>query len=422
MPQTTEKKQKLYFNILKKMRKLESKAQEFKTSIPPETENLYLLAFIGLLREGYPYNRKSHIEMDDFVPESPLIEKTEEKEKKKKGLFGSSKKQKPDSSVYEPINNRKDRETIFTITHNGDVFECKERKLSDMFGTLFTDLVYSKDGTPVTTNTSGGIKLIQPNFDEEDPDDIPEEDMFSKKKMTEKKNRRTIPIIQNNPNLPDDPYGRKSDDSFLYDKYELAISVPQDGKMKQKTCMVFIYPLIMTEQDTIISDIMVYVEDSDNRIRAKSSSVEEGDSKIVTIDFTQYKLYIKGRWEKGEFISEVILEDDKTQKNKAVLININKSEIRPEKKTSSYYQRIKGKTGEYLDVFPLTIGKNIDETGIAPVAVILEDSKDRSVLTRAGNGVISVIFEGKKKTVTSYWEGSELITEVEDFKNELNYD
>ena len=97
------------------------------------------------------------------------------------------------------------------------------------------------------------------------------------------------------------------------------------------------------------------------------------------------------------------------------------TKIRPKDRTSSYYQRMHMETGECLDIFPLTLGINEEETGYAPMVAILEDGKSRSVLTRTGNGGLTITVGGKDKTVTSYWEGDTLICDIQDFINQLDY-
>ena len=428
MPQTNDKNT-LYVKILRQTRDMKSKIKEDMQAVPLEMENLYTLAFMGLLRSGCKYTKKTHIETsDEFVPQDGLgINNKNEKP----GLFGK-KKNKNDTVSASTVTHEKDKITIYSIRIDDDIFECAEDALYELFGSLFTEFLNPSKRSSSTETNEQESSIIRPNFDEDDIDDIPEEEMFSREKAEKTKSKPKIPLIESDPRYPDDELikqeggmtlYKKEDNTFLYDRYQLELSIPQGDKSPViKKCMVFVYPLEMMDQNNVICDTVVYVSDSDMRVRARASSYEKEESKIIAIDFTQYKFYVSGKWENGDFVSNVILEQNPKNKSQAVEVSRNLVKIRPEKRTSSFYQRIKSATGEYLDIFPLSLGGNEPNTGIAPIVAMLENGYTRDVLTKAGNGLISVIFEGKKKTITPYWQGHDLICQLEDFKNELDYD
>ena len=402
-----------YFDNLKNLKQIKKDLQHSGTVSPVERNNMYLLSFMGLLREGVRYERKDNSYIDDYsmVGAGKDDKPAEEKKKSKLPLFGSKDDQEKLEGMLadNPTNNASEGANILVIKREMDIYECPEKDLIDYFGDLYKDLMdQGKKGSSVeSTNDYLGVPMMDIFADDDDKKPIGKTKK-SKKKVKEAPKGPKIPIIESAKNLPDDPERKKPYDSFLFNQHFIVVPLKDNQERKYITT---VYPLFMNMDDAIATDILVVMRDEAGRMRCNCSSCLEGDSKQIDIDFTECQFVVRGKIENGDFISTVTLVEDVNddwhpQMNQKII------KIRPTLKTSTFYQRIWGKDGTVIDIFPTQLRKNDNETGIAPTVMIIERGEPRQVLAPTGKNSYQILFEGDKVNVFPFWEGNNLICNI----------
>jgi len=364
-----------------------SKATDGEDTV--ERFNIYKFCFMGLLRTGYPCKVVQH-------EKTVELDKNEVVSKKKKNAA---------------ILNTPDviKEDFVVVEIDENYYECKLNFLKEIYG----DEVYSyingktksKKRMDHDGDEEGNIIIPDVSFDDDD-DDAPKKEV----KVKKEKKSTVVPYIKNDDNYPDDPENAKSYLSLLYNYHEIKVKTTK----KESMYKCYVYPLFMDDKDAITTKIVAIVTTWDmSRVRCGFSSLSEKKSNGVTIEIDKINFMIRGKWEDGEFITSVNLI--KNEETNTTMTDKMKQEV-PAKntRTSSFYQRVRGEDGSYINIFPLGVLRNDQETGIAPAILLVETEEGKITATQKSNGEFSVMFDGSVKTIQSYWQGNDLICNIVD--------
>ncbi len=378
------------------------KSISIKTKISKETDgedtiermNIYKFCFMGLLRTGYPCKTMTH-------------EKTVEIDKE--DMVSKKKKNAAILNAPDVI-----KETFVVVDIDGDLYECKLSLLEEIYGDEVKKYIKgktSRKNSRFEEDDDFESNFIMPEvkFDEFEPEES-KLNVEKKEKKAESTKTKVIPYIENNPNYNDDPEGTKSYLSFLYDYHDLKIK----STKKDRTYKGYVYPLYMDESDTISAKILAVITSSDmERVRCAISDLSDTKSNGVVVEIDKISFMIRGKWEDGEFKSSVsLIKNENT--DMALSDNIRPSVPDEKSQTSSFYQRVQGSDGSYINIFPLGVLKNNPETGIAPAVMLIETEDGKLTSTQKSNGEFSVFFDGTTKTIQSYWRGNDLVCNIID--------
>ncbi len=366
-----ERRIEFYKNILRKAVDLKRSIINTEGADVYERENLYLLAFMGLIREGYPMEIRK-----DEISESIQDDRPDE--------------------VFT--------ETKITFLIDGNGYECTFTRLEEMFGSEFRSLVEEK--TEYHNDLFGeeeNDEVIMPDITFTEKKDYGLDDEDDDKPL----DLETLPIIQNDDRYPDDEPFVKSYDTFLSNKHLAEVTAKDHAK--PITYTFHVYPINMSTEDALICEIAVGLITSDNRYRYAMSPISETKSKNASIKIDGIEFMVRGSWKNGEFLSRV----DVVENEKEYTIKMRKGiHVAPSVRTSSFYMRVKSERGEILNILPLGRLYNNEETGIAPAIAIFENGKERVLLSQDSEGKLPLFFGGSQKDIIIYWTGNVLKCDV----------
>lgn len=359
-----------------------------KRTTDHEAENMYLLAFFGLLRSGCPYT------ISDMVLTSKQEKDKAIKENKKRDSHSDDLEK---SQVIRTIN----------IVLGNVGYSCSTKTLAERFGKQF-ELIEIDTGSAVSSikNSSNEYSYTIPyakfNDDIPSPSKAKEENESSQSEYSKPDPVGKLPFIQDDDNYPKDKTDQKEYDSFLFNSHDIVISF-EDGNKIYFTAIV--YPIYMDTSDVLAADILVVVIDQDGRMRCGMSAYDSNGPKGVNIEFDDCTLVFRGTWEGNNFISRCgILLSQRGQSN----LKENVTNIVPTKKTSSFYMRHKGNDGTYLNVFPLSLLRNNPTSGLAPSIVMIENGISRKIYAGDNNTYLSLWFDGIQRQIEIFWAGTSL--------------
>lgn len=350
-----------------------------------EDENIYLFAFWGLLKCGYPFT------MTEIDPDTRMAIENDHQEEVQ------SKEDSPARLVRISIN-----DTIYT---------CEEALLASKFGkdivsVILDDKSADRDRLP----DSDDFVLPYVKFD----DDSHEE---GKGRNTEKEEldreqsikAHRIAYIQNDPRYQDDPTDKKEYDSFLFNSHDIQVTF-ENGKKKKYTAVV--YPVYMSTEDSLATDIFCIVSDEIGNIRCAMSDMSDTSQKGITAEFPEITLIIRGEWDNGNFQSNCKVLSVPGGAHAALREKV--TYIKPSNRTSSFYLRHKGADGSWLNVFPLSLLRNDAVTGLAQCVLMVEDGDSRKIYAVDVNTHYAVAFDGSQKIVEVFWSGNSLHISLEE--------
>ena len=385
-----------YINILTTM-------QDNIQDKTPEEKNLYMLSFFGLLRSGYPH-QVTETEIIENVEEDPKKKKKDTKKKTKKNNVKVQEVQEEDNPTIKKII----RTVNIVIKHKG--YSMDENELRAMFGKQY-DLVMNpvvpeEDYDP---HDKDNDDFILPEFPEEGDDTEKRQDSSVKSNVPAAKTKKTIPYIQSDSNYPDDKDGSKDYDTFLFNSHNIKVTYSNGS---HETFTAAVYPLTMDTSDTIAADIFVIVTDEQGRIRSGMSDMDAGGQKGVVAEFENCSLIIRAEWRGGKFISKANIFS--TPYGIKAFATERVSSIEPTRKTSSFYLRIKGNNGNYLNVFPMSLLHNDPSTGLAATVVMIEDGYSRKIYSGDTKTYLSLWFDKSQKKINIFWAGNSLNVAMEE--------
>lgn len=366
-----------YINLLKKISPHKGRN--------PEDDNIYILAFFGMIRSGVPFT---------------ITEIPKEKEIQKDGKVG---KKSVSAVVGEDKVEEMPKTRMINIVVGDTGYSCEEALLEERFGKEFENLetLYKEQDIP-----SQEDDFVMPfvHFEEEEQPEVVKKETL-KEAMSEMKKK--IPYIESDAKYPDDLYGLKDYCSFLFNSHDIFVAF-ENGKRKHYTAIV--YPLYMNTEDAITTDIFVVMFDELGKIRCGMSDMGNEGQKGVISPFDECSLIIRGEWREGQFFSKCGIFS--TVDGVKASCKEKVTYIKPTKRTSTFYLRCKGSDGTYLNVLPLTLLKNNPNSGLAPVAVIHEDGYSRKIYSGDATTNLSVWFDGSQKQISIYWAGNNLCLEM----------
>lgn len=366
-----------YINLLKKISPYRGRS--------PEDDNIYILAFFGMIRSGVPFTITE-------VPKEKEIQK-DCKAGKKSALPASEEDKTDERSMTRMIN----------IVVGSTGYSCEESLLEDRFGKEFENFETLYKEKDISLQEDDFVMPFVRFEEEEQLEDS--EKKISKETMPETKKK--IPYIKSDAEYPDDPYGLKDYCSFLFNSHDIFIAF-ENGERKHYTAIV--YPLYMDTADALTADILVVMFDESGKIRCGMSDMGNEGQKGVVSTFDECSLIIRGEWREGQFFSKCGIFS--TVDGIRASCKEKVTYIKPTKRTSTFYLRCKGNDGTYLNVLPLTLLKNNPNSGLAPVAVIHEDGYSRKLYSGDATTNLSVWFDGSQKQISIYWAGNNLCLEM----------
>lgn len=353
-----------------------------------ENNNLYLLGFFGLMRNGFPY------EINEEVIEQEIPEPVKGKKKQK------TKEQEVPEEPKEVIR------TVSILLHKKG-YTCNEEELITMFGDQYHEVVARKNQhIEEVAEHKEDREFILPNvnFGEEVQPAEKKEEIPEQTAQVPKKKLPVIPYIKDDEKYPDDVEGRKEYDSFLFNTHEVLVRF-DDGIVKPVT--VTVYPLTMDTSDRIASDVFVIAEDDESRLRTGFSGAGNQSGRSVVVDFGEYALIVRGNWRNGDFNSSVSIYSVADQDRKAY-IDANMKRTVPTKRTSRFFMRYRAKNGNYLNLFPTTLLRNDPGTGLAQTVAMIETETEKKIYTAEAGTHLSLWFDNAQKDVVVYWAGNSL--------------
>ena len=349
-----------------------------------EDENIYCLAFWGLLKCGYPFS----------------VEEPDEDGEKNK------------ASGKEADSKEAEEEKCRTIRIMVDdtLYTCGENELSTRFGKDFVAAILDEQDrkTPKIDDSDSDFILPFAHFDnpEEKKKDV-EKTETAKETPAVKENK--IPYIKSDSNYKDDAPDKKEYDSFLFNSHDIMV-VFEDGRKVRFTSIV--YPVYMDMRDSLATDIFCVVTDEKGRCRCGMSEISTASQKGVNVEFDGLTLVIRGEWRGGDFLTNCKILSVANGVQAALKEKV--THIRPSNRTSSFYLRHRGQDGTYLDVFPLSLLRNDSTTGLAQSVLMVEDGNSRKIYAVDGNTHYTVAFDGSQKIIEVFWAGNSLHLSLED--------
>lgn len=362
----------------------------------PEDQNLYLLAFFGLIRAGYPFT----------VSDIPVNDKQDGNMEKNRNK-PSHEKKNTETMPAETVPLKRILSVVI-----GDVgYTCDEDLLADRFGKAFT--VLESQQTPKKIRKEEDSDFVMPfvRFEEEEEKGAkevePETDTNAGKDSSP-----TLSYIVSDYSYPDDGPDRKEYDTFLFNIHEIDVFFADGTRSRFSAC---VYPVYMKTEDSLAADIFAVVTDTNGKIRCGMSAIGDNGQKSINAEFAECTLVIRGTWEDGNFESKCSIlssnGDQSTLREKV-------THIKPSKRTASFYLRHSGTDGTYLDVFPLTLLRNDPTTGLAPAVVIIEDGHSRKIYCGDNNTYLSLWYDGSQKRIDIFWAGNALNVSISEISEE----
>lgn len=370
----------------------------------PEDQNLYLLAFFGLIRSGYPFTITE-------VSSSQTDDGDGQGKSQAKPVHGNRKSENSGDQSVKP-----EKKEVVNIVIDDIGYTCDVDILTDRFGKEFITLTSeAKNKTEQilerTSAEDDDHDFVMPFVKFEDQHTA-EKTETPKPARSEKKDadkKPDIPYIEQDKSYPDDGPDRKEYDSFLFNSHEIVVTFV-DGCRSQYSATV--YPVYMNMKDSLAADIFVVVTDHDGKIRCGMSSMSNSGQKGVNAEFDDCTLIIRGEWKNGKFVSKCGILS--TIDNKQASLKEKVTYIEPTKRTSSFYLRHRGEDGTYLNVFPLSLLRNNPVTGLAPSVVMVEDGYSRKIYSGNNNTYLSLWYDGSQKRIDIFWAGNALNISISD--------
>lgn len=354
-----------------------------------EGNNLFYLAFFGLIRSGYPYEIT-----EEIIPEEEPIIKPKHR---------SSKKKNEEEDKPTEIKTKR----VVTIRIGKKGYVCDETELINIFGDSYNALVYATPEHQDTLKTDENNIFILPNAYAEDKeeDDRPKQTVEEKKEQAKPR----IPYIKSDTRYPDDKLGCKEYDSFLFNIHNIKVMF-DDGR--QILCTATVYPLSMEDADTLSAPVFCIITDEQGRTRCSMSDVISKAGNSVTAEFDDFSLVIRGRWQGGEFMSTCGIYS--VMDGMQAYIDEKVTKVKPTNRTSAFYLRYYGKNGNILNVFPVALLRNDPKTGLAQSVVMIEDGTSRKIYSGEDNRTLSLWFDNAQKLISVFWAGNALNIHVDD--------
>lgn len=353
----------------------------------PEKKNLYLDAFFGLMRNGYPY------EVEEQYPKQAKIEEEDGGKKGKKKVETIF--DKDPTFGTEPV-----RTVMIKIDDN--YYKCPEVDLQYAFGTLYEKVTAKKTKKKAETTdafflpdvySAGYIKQRDTNKPavQEEAKPVEEE-------------KAEIPYIAFDPFYPKDGENYKEYDSFLFNYHETLVRY-LDGT--ERTYKTYVYPLSTDTSDCLATDIVAIMVDPNGNIRPGISEPEAFGQKSVNAEFKDITLVVRGNWDDGKFISSVALLKSKSE-SQPLIIDPEPKHITPTRRTAAFYLRHIEDNGNVLNVFPLDLLRNDPTTGLSPCVMMIEDGHTRTMYLSGDNNPVSMTLNKRSVMASAYWAGNSL--------------
>lgn len=363
-----------------------------------ENRNMYLDAFFGLLRNGYPYTAED-IVIPAEEPEKPA------NNKKKKNSKEVEKEAEPISS-YKKL----------TIMVDDVGYSCTDEDMRFAFGRMYDRVVNAAPVNSIAealkdqqTKSDDSIVFIDVYGNEkkkkQKEKELEKEQKEKEKEQEEKPQAPLIPYFLFDSRYPNDPLDTKDYDTFLFHIHHLNLIGGEDGPQNYDA---LVYPLTPGTEDALSTDILVILYDKTGKLRTAISATK--GKKSVSIEIDNHNFMFRGSWANGEFKTVAALlngEDDEGVSLKETI-----TPVIPTKRTSTFYLRHICKNGNVLNIFPLELLHNDNSTGLASAIVMLEDGKGRSLYEAGSQSYISLFFDGKQRNVSIYWSGNALHADI----------
>ncbi len=368
-----------------------------RTSAPDRTgskedANLYLLAFWGLVKCGYPFRVAEDTRSEDGV---------EAGDGHKPGKEEVSAGSQPSDTLPK---------RIVQLMIDDVLYTCEEERLAARFGSEFVSAILDAQPLPVDSdkNEDDDFNLPFARFDEDEKEKhgpSAGKEPISQKAPNEPVSR--IPYVKSDSRFPDDMPGRKEYDTFLFNYHDIKVAFDNGTS---KTFSAIVYPVYMDMDDTLAADILCVITDEKGRSRCGMSDMSSAGQKGVNAEFDGLTIIVRGEWAGGEFFSDCKILS--VAEGKAALKD-KMTKIRPSVRTSSFYLRYKGSDGTFLNVFPLSLLRNDAKTGLAQTVMMVEDGNMRKLYAVDGNTHFSIAFDGSQQLVEAYWSGNALRLDLE---------
>lgn len=359
----------------------------------PEKRNLYLDAFFGLIRNGYPY------EIEEVFPK----EKSAEEEDDAKGKKGKHKT----LLHHDPAFGKEPVKTL-VIKIDDSFYKCTEVDLQYAFGTLYEKVTASrKSKKDKNANDSFFLPdVFSENYLKTAQSNLPAKQETGPVAQNEEK--ATIPYVAFDTNYLSDDEDSKEYDSFLFNHHETHVRYV-DGT--ERTYLTYVFPLNPDTSDCLATDIVSIMVDHEGNIRPETSSPEATGQKSVNEVFKDISFVVRGHWEDGRFISSVALLN--TKDGAQPLVTDSYRTIAPTRRTSSFYLRHIEENGNVLNVFPLGLLHNDQRTGLAPCVMMLETGHSREMFLSGDNSPIAMSLNKKNYLASAYWAVNSLNLSLE---------
>lgn len=356
----------------------------------PEKKNLYLDAFFGLMRNGYPY------EIEEKYPEKKHHLLEDKKSKKNK---------KTEESLFD-IAPELGGDPVRTILIKIDdtYYKCPEVDLQYAFGSLYEKVTaVKKKKHKKETDDAFFLPDIYSDSNTKDKDNNTETDTGNADAPAAEE-AAVIPYVPFDPRYENDGADFKEYDSFLFNFHETHVRY-MDGT--ERVYQSYIYPLMPDTSDCLATDIVAIMIDPDGNVRPGISEPGEAGQKSVTEEFKDITFIVRGQWEDGKFVTSINLYKAKGE-DKPLVHDPDPKTVMPTRRTSSFYLRHIEDNGNVLNVFPLGLLRNDARTGLAPCVLMLEDGKTRTMYMSGDNNPVAMTFNRKSVFVSSFWAGNSL--------------
>lgn len=376
-----------YFDLLRKSDRIRKDILENKKNIPDEAENTYALIFASLVRSGISsrinYHKNETFDKKKTKATDILFEEVEEEDPMKNAMAeikdenGTTYAIKPE--LLKKIMGDDFSKYIVIETNSGEEEPETEQKpdINEEIKLFFGSEIDGKDEIKKSGEEKpkeGEIKK-EPEAEKKEMDDS----------KTEDKDIR-LPELPVDSSYENDKQGIKDENSFIYDIHKIRCT----SKGKEIAIDVYVYPLSVKENERA-EDIFVAASKG-TQIRA---AVSKGKTSSLRLDIDTVSVICRGRWENGEFISQVtaingIDKDSQTEKVK---------KVRRTTFTSTTYFRAELKNA-VLAVFPASKkGKNDDSLGTAPSALLIRQENEIKILTPTAEGTFRI----GNLSIEPYW-------------------
>lgn len=381
-----------YWNILDTVDDIIKKTKEEGFDIPKEMTLIRKICFSSIIKLG----EKFAIDYEEEVPE-----------KDNTGIMDTAKS-------LAGINKKPVLKDYVLIYRDGSVDLSKKMSSDELREIMHDDydrIVLKKVKTLNNEQKDEKINVFDiDKADKEERERIEKEKIdIEKKKAKEEKERFEREAREKEESLeyhfyygnryPDDPDGKKTFRSFLFDHYICHVETVKDIKVIKGDFNIYIYP-ITVEETTMITKIFVVI-DHNGIIR---TGISKGESSAVTVEIEGYKFMCRGSFRDFVFHSSVnLLNTDGSSMTESV------EHFGREEKTSSICVR-KDTGNTIFYIFPATTEAlgNSNKTGLAAAAVIMfsKDDYNIDILAPTQDGDFILETAGGQMRLQCYCEGN----------------